>query len=225
MSVHVNFLAHIPLLRTLPESVRLAVAARMVRRTLARRAVALEKGARGQPLGFVLTGRLQAVDFTLDGREAGLYFVGPGEVYGELATIDGGENPEFVIAICQTEVLEMAAADARALLLPNPHVAEALARRLAARLREAIALRSVLALPNPMQRLSALLVGMSGPAGAIAHVPTHQELAIMINTTRETVTRILRLLFDQGIVQRQGEQLAVLQPERLLALARGEAGP
>lgn len=222
MPIHVNFLSHVALLRTLPEGLRLRLAERMSRRELPRRAVAQQKGAHGVGMGFVIRGRLQAVDFTLDGREAGLYFVGPGEHYGELAVIDGEPAPEFIVAICHSEVLELSAADARALLLPVPTVAEALARKLAARLREGFRQRTLLSLGNPMQRLCAQLIHLAGATGTIDHAPTHQELAIMINTTRETVTRSMQQLLAQQVIRRDGERLAILQPQVLNALARGE---
>ncbi|MFN3595302.1 MAG: Crp/Fnr family transcriptional regulator [Thiobacillaceae bacterium] len=223
MPVHPNFLSHIDLLRALPEALRVRLAERMSRRELPRRAVAQQKGAHAAGLGFVIRGRLQAVDFTLDGREAGLYFVGPGEHFGELAVIDGEPAPEYIVAICHSEVLELPAADARELLLPVPEVAAALARRLAARVREGFRLRTLLALGNPMQRLCAQLAHLAGAAGAIDHAPTHQELAIMINTTRETVTRNMQQLLTQQVVRRDGERLVILMPEILAALARGDS--
>ncbi len=223
MPIHVNFLSHVALLRTLPEGLRQRLAERMSRRELPRRAVAQQKDACGVGMGFVLRGRLQAVDFTLDGREAGLYFVGPGEHYGEICVIDGGPAPEYIIAICHSEVLELSAADARELLLPVPAVAEALARKLAARVREGFRQRTLLALGNPMQRLCALLSQLQDATGTIEHAPTHQELAIMINTTRETVTRTLQQLFARQVVRRDGERLVILNPQALAALASGAA--
>lgn len=223
MSVHIHFLSHIPLLRELPEATRERLAACMLRRELPRRAVAQEKGVREQAMGFVLTGRLQAVDFTLDGREAGLYFLGPGEYYGELGVLDGGAAAEYVIATCPSQVLELPAAQARALLLPLPEVVTALARQLAGRVRAHLAQRTLLALANPQQRLAALLVSLTRSNACIDHMPTHQELAIMINTTRETVTRCLQQMAGQEIVRRDADRLLVLKPEALTALARGEA--
>lgn len=223
MPVHVHFLSHIALLRDLPEVTRLELATHMTRRELGRRAVAQEKGVEGQALGFVLTGRLQAVDFTLDGREAGLYFVGPGEHYGELAVLDGQAAPEYVIALCPSQVLELPAQAARALLLPIPQVAAAMAIHLAARVRQCLAQRTLLALSNPAQRLAALLISLAQDRPHIDHTPTHQELAIMINTTRETVTRTLQQLLARQIVQRDGERLVILQPQALQAMASGAA--
>jgi len=221
MAVHVNFLNRIPLLAELPADLRERLAERMRLVSLPRRAVALEKGRVDQGLGFVLTGRLQGVDFTLDGREAGLYFVGPGDFYGELTVVDGLGAPEYVIALVKSDLLVLPCADARALLLSYPVAANALAKRLAARVRASISQRSVLALANPMQRLAAQLLLLAESGAEIAHAPTHQELAIMINTTRETVSRCFQALFAQGALARHGDTLIVKRREALQTILSG----
>ncbi|MCX7897491.1 MAG: Crp/Fnr family transcriptional regulator [Rhodocyclaceae bacterium] len=219
MAIHVNFLSRIPLLASLPLPCREQLAARMRRVEVARRAVLLEKGRRGQGMGFVLGGLLQGVDFTRDGREAGLYFVGTGDCFGELAVLDGGDSPEYVIALVKSEILWLDESDARALLLPSASVVEALARKLAARVRSAIRQRSLLAMPNPMQRLAALLVEMADDGKTIMPTPTHQELAIMINTTRETVSRAFQSFFAAALVSRDGERLLLRDVQALQRLA------
>ncbi len=222
MAIHVNFLSRFPFLRELPSELKERLAASMTRQSLPRRALALEKGKRGQGMGFVLDGRLQGVDFTPDGREAGLYFVGPGDYYGELAVVDGQEAPEFVIAIAKSEVLLLPQAEAQMLLLSHPVAASALAQRLAARLREAQAMRAILALPNPLQRLAAQLLALAREGREVPHAPTHQEIAIMINTTRETVSRCFQVLVSQGVVKRDGERLLIQGEALLRALLEGK---
>lgn len=221
MAVHPNFFSRIPVLAALPEAVRLELAGHARLRELARRAVAQDKGRSGQGLGFVLDGRLQGVDFTRDGREVGLYFVGPGDFYGELSAIDGAAAPEYVIASTKCLVLELAEADVQQRLLPAPGAAAAIARRLARRVREGIRQRTLLALGSPQQRLAALLTELAATDGRIAHAPTHQELAIMINTTRETVTRLFQSLQQQGWIARDGDTLLIRQAEALAALVQG----
>lgn len=221
MAVHVNFLSRFPLLSELPSDLKERLAGCMTRYALPRRALALEKGQGGQGLGFVLDGRLQGVDFTPDGREAGLYFVGPGDYYGELSVVDGREAPEYVVAIAKSEILHLPEAHARALLLTHPAAATALARRLADRVREGIAQRNVLALPNPLQRLAAQLLALAREGREVEHAPTHQEIAIMINTTRETVSRNFQVLVSQGVVKRDGERLKIQGEELLRALLEG----
>jgi CRP/FNR family cyclic AMP-dependent transcriptional regulator len=56
----------------------------------------------------------------------------------------------------------------------------------------------------------------------IANIPTHQELAIMINSSRETVTRVFQLLQGRGVVERDGNDLQVLQAEFIRRVAAGD---
>jgi CRP-like cAMP-binding protein len=93
---------------------------------------------------------------------------------------------------------------------------------LAARVRASISQRSVLALANPMQRLAAQLLLLAESGDEIAHAPTHQELAIMINTTRETVSRCFQTLFAQGALERHGTTLIVKRREALQAILSGD---
>ena len=89
--------------------------------------------------------------------------------------------------------------------------------RLSSRVREVSAQRTLLALPNPFQRLCVqllLLCRRTATAGetVIDPVPTHQELAIMINSSRETVTRAFQVLILNESVARNGNILKILRP-------------
>ena len=54
---------------------------------------------------FLLEGRLQAIDFTLDGREVGLHFIEEGQYFGEISVLDGLPSPEVVIATKKSQVV------------------------------------------------------------------------------------------------------------------------
>jgi CRP-like cAMP-binding protein len=87
-------------------------------------------------------------------------------------------------------------------------------------------------MPSAQQRICATLYGLCslhdidsepGPA-QIRYAPTHQEIAIMVNTTRETVTRTMQSLQHTGYVQRDGPHLLVRDPDALRRMAGGEDG-
>lgn len=223
MPVHINFLLRFPLLSALPGETLEALSQQMTLRSLARRGVAMQKNQPDQGLGFLLEGRLQGVDFTLDGREVGLYFVNPGDYFGELAVADQQALPEFVIALAKSDILILPQESARRLLFSTPTIAEQVVGRLAERVRTGTAQRNLLSLSNPMQRLCAQLRLMGGaPPHVIGHAPTHQELAIMINTSRETVTRAFQLLQTQNVLRRDGDNIILTQPDKLARIAEGE---
>lgn len=230
MSIDPELLKQIPLLRDFPAEALSGLAAGALERKVARREVVINRGDTPQFFPFLLDGRLQGIDFTLDGREVGLYFVGAGEFFGELAVIDRLPMAETVIGLSSSRLLLFPKEQARSLMFATPQVAEKVALRLAGRLREVGGQRLLLALPNPMQRLCAQLLLLANeslePSMAGVRVipasPTHQEIAIMINSSRETVTRAFQQLQNQEILRRDGTQLLILKPDVLQEMAAGD---
>lgn len=201
---------------------------RMEERQFSRREVVLGKEQTRFELGFLLDGRLQGVDFTIDGRGVGLYFVEPGDYFGELSIIDGQRPAEHVIAATKSTAVFLDAANARRLIVEVPALAQAVMARLAGRVRAAAAQRTLLALPNPFQRLCVQLLQLArkdGPGGAcLEQAPTHQELAIMINASRETVTRAFQVLMLRGMVRREGNRL-LMRRQELEDIGEGRTEP
>lgn len=211
MPIPFQRLSAFPLLRPLPQEVLLRLSMLMSVRQFARREVVCGKEQARFELGFLLDGRLQGVDFTLDGRGVGLYFVEPGDYFGELSIIDGQPPAEHVVAAAKSTAAFLDANTAQQLIIENPALARAVMTRLAARVRAAAAQRTLLALPNPFQRLCLQLVLLARQAAvdrdSLEPAPTHQELAMMINASRETVTRAFQVLMLNGAIQREGNRL------------------
>jgi len=190
---------------------------------LPRRKVVMQKNQNAHSLGLLLSGRLQGVDITLDGKEAGLYFIEPNDFFGELSVIDKLPASEYIIAVSSAKIMTIPAEIIRVLITKSPSVAAIINARLAHRLREAQAQRTLLSMTSPLQRVSAQLLHLtltsSKKETSIANAPTHQEIAIMINTTRETVTRVFQTLQKKGLIKRNGNTLMVLNLKKLKLLA------
>jgi CRP-like cAMP-binding protein len=60
----------------------------------------------------------------------------------------------------------------------------------------------------------------SGAPAVVENLPTHQDIANMVNTSRETVTRALLALVQQGIVQKDSHRLIIRDPEALKKLVQ-----
>ncbi len=194
-----------------------------------RRQVVIKRGEADAGLGFLIEGRLQAVNFTLDGREVGLDFINDGDFFGELSVIDGQPAPDYIIAVAPSRLTFLDREHARDLMFSTPRSAEAVATRLADRMRRTASHRAVLALPNSFQRVCAQLslLAQQVPNGRLVIImpPTHQEIAIMVNTSRETVTRTLQFLQGLKVVVREGNQLTVTLPEQLQLAVDGKLVP
>jgi CRP/FNR family transcriptional regulator, cyclic AMP receptor protein len=229
MPVPANLLAQLPLLAGLPQVTLAHLAHHSSARLFAKREVVLQKGSEGVALCFLLEGRLQAVDFTMDGREVGLHFVNPGDYFGDIAVIDGEPQPVFVTAVSRSQVLFTPRDLVRPILFANARVAESLTTSLALRLRQTSGQRRILGMSNPVQRVCAQLELLLTPSPDghfwVRNAPTHQELAIMINASRETVTRVFQVLQSRGVVERNGNDLRVDNVGFVRDVAAGRAQP
>lgn len=233
MTVPVEILFHLPLLQSLPHVTLSELARQSAVKAFSKREVVLSKGGRPLHLCFLVEGRLQGVDFTMDGREVGTYFTDPGGFFGELGIMDGGPHPETVLAIAKSQVLFVPRNLIRPLVVGMPSMAESMTMMLALKLRQSTAQRRILGLSNPLQKVCAQLFVMAdlnrlnkAPAATaempIRNMPTHQELAIMINASRETVTRAFQLLLSKGVVVRVGNDLLIKDARKMQGLAEGQ---
>ena len=229
MTILIPILQGLRLFDQLPIEKLAQVALSMNERRVERREVIIKRGESDAGLGFLIEGRLQAVNFTLDGKEVGADFISDGDFFGELSVIDGSPAPEYVIAVAPSRVAFLDRERARALMFSTPRGAEAVATRLAERLRRAASHRALLALPSSFQRVCAQLAQLAQQTGSGAVVismpPTHQEIAIMVNTSRETVTRTLQFLQGMKVVTRDGNVLVVHLPHTLQQAADGKVAP
>jgi len=230
MAVTIELLRTFNILKTLPEPALEQLASHAQMRKFARRGVVLNAGKKEEFLCFLFEGRLQGVNFTLDGRSVGLYFVEPGDFCGELGLFDHKEQPEFVIALTRSLVVSVPMNALREVMFDSRAMMEALCERIAGRVRLMSAQRSLLGLPNTQQRVCGQLWMLIPEADkermqtvTIHNPPTHQEIAIMLNLSRETVTRVFQTLQSHQIVKRDGSsRLLVTDPRALQDLALGE---
>ncbi|OUT95671.1 MAG: hypothetical protein CBB92_11290 [Flammeovirgaceae bacterium TMED32] len=199
----------------------------------ARRSVILKAGVTENRVCMLFEGRLQGVDFTIDGKEVGLYFVDPGNYCGELCVFDPGKQTEHVIALNSSVVVLFAAETIRAVAERNSEIMLALGTRLAHRIRQMAKQRALLSLPNVAQRVCSQLWLMipepsqdSNKTVEIKNLPTHMEIAIMLNLSRETITRVFQQLQRNRIVARVGQnRLAIEDVPALQRIAEGIKKP
>jgi CRP-like cAMP-binding protein len=191
-----------------------------------KREVVLHKGGSGDALLFLLSGQLQVVDITEDGRAIGLRLLVPGDFFGEIALINNSTRSASVVATSDVLVAFLPAATALHLFSHSPSVAQQMLRHLAQKIQRDSEFRAVLSINNTARRIYTYLSLLQkkpedGAPAVIENLPTHQDIANMINTSRETVTRALLTLVQQGIVQKEANRLVILDPQALQKLVQG----
>ena len=212
MAVHPSLLQQFSLMRLFQADALASLAEHSSSRTFSKREVVLAKESPSPSLMFLLEGRLQSLDFTMDGREVGLHFIEEGQYFGEISVLDGLPSPEVVIATKKSQVVMVPAREIQVHIFASPLAIKAITSGLTQRIRNQANQRQILGIISPLQRICALLQNLSRDGKnpeLIANAPTHQEIAIMVNLTRETVTRAFQVLQSQGALARDGDDLRV----------------
>src|SRR5450830_375527 len=219
-------LRKIPLLPELSEDEMAVVKANLSIRRYGKRDVVLHKGGSGDGLLFLLAGQMQVIDVTEDGRAIGLRMLTPGDFFGEIAVINNSTRTASVVATSDVLVAFLPAPTAMHLFSHSPPVANMMLRHLAEKIQRDSEFRTILSINNTSRRIYTFLsiLKKTQPDGApdvVENLPTHQDIANMINTSRETVTRALLTLAQKGIVQKEANRLLILDGEALQKLVDG----
>ena len=225
-SIQIN-LRKIPLLANLTDEEMGKVKTNLRVKRFARRETVIQKNSPGDSLLFLLSGKLQVINVTEDGRIVGLRMVSEGDFFGEIAVIQASTRSASVIALSDVLVAFLPSNITLHLFSHSPSVAQHMLQRLAAKIQQDSQFRSLLSIHNTSKRIYTFLELMKevkpGNLEVIENLPTHQDIANMINTSRETVTRTLLVLIQQGIVQKDLHRLIIRKPEELQKLVQGDS--
>jgi CRP/FNR family cyclic AMP-dependent transcriptional regulator len=218
-------LGRLPLFSELAPAELDAVVAVTRAELFAARDVVVREGEPAEMAFAVVYGRLKVVTSSRSGHEAVVAVLRKGEVFGELAILDGGARSATVIAIAPTLLLAIDRRKLHALLLKEATVSYKLLLVLARRLRQLIGSREVLDVPA---RLAKQLVQLADDDGErvdggvrLRTELSQRELGAMIGATRESVNKNLALLTRRGVVRADGKQLVVVDVPALRAAAGG----
>ena len=218
-------LRKIPLLANLTDEELLKIKGEFRFKQYARRDIVLQKGGDGDSLMFLLSGQLQVIDITEDGRAIGLRMLAPGDFFGEIAVISQAKRSASVVAITPVLIALLPRTVALHLFSHSPSVANHMLRHLAEKIQRDSEFRALLSIHNTSKRIYTFLdlSKQTTPdnQATVENLPTHQDIANMINTSRETVTRAILALVQQGIVKKETNRLIITNPEALHKLAQG----
>lgn len=186
-----------------------------IKRVVAKELI-LSKGDAATQLFFILNGRVKVSASSEEGKEIIFAILGPGELFGEIALIDGTEHTCSVWTLEPTELRSFNRQDFLALLHDQPSFALSLLMTVCSRLRKASELvEDISFLPLPVRlakRLLALARSYGTPSrqGIRIELPLcQQELANMVNTSRESVNKQLAAWHKEGLLSTRKGYLAI----------------
>jgi CRP/FNR family cyclic AMP-dependent transcriptional regulator len=156
-----------------------------------------------------------------DGRAITLATLGPGEIFGELAMLDGDRRSASAESVTDGTLLALPASDVRSLLGRNPEIALKLVAGLVRRLRAANMRLSRQSFQTVPSRVAGILAQLSredqdGDETAEVTIRVNQtDLAQLAGTSRESVSRFLAELERAGVVRSGRGRVTVLEPQKL----------
>jgi CRP/FNR family transcriptional regulator, cyclic AMP receptor protein len=181
------------------------------------------EGDRSDACYIVRSGDLRVTREHPDGRAIALATLGPGDIFGELAMLDGEARSASVEALSDCELLALPASDVRQLLRGSSEITVKLVIALTRRLREAnerISRQSFQTVPSRVAGVLSQLIAEEAPLEGRDGVTvrmTQADLAQLAGTSRESVSRFLAVLERAGVVRVGRGRVTVLEPRRLRA--------
>jgi CRP-like cAMP-binding protein len=176
----------------------------------------------GEVLFLLKKGRVQLYRLSSEGKKIVVATLGPGAIFGEMSLVGQGMYNTFAEAADECILCVMSRPDVERLMRERPQVAlrivEVLGKRLiqTERQLEEVAFKSI-----PV-RLASLLLRLADESGSIEVVGyTHQDLAEMLGTYRETITQTLNDLRTSGLVQIERKKIILTDKGQLADLAEG----
>jgi len=183
-----------------------------VRKRYPKDTILFNKGDESDSLYIVCSGKAHVIARDEQGREIVLSAIGPGEYFGEMAALDGGPRSATIVTKEPAEILIINKDQFRDSLSSNPDLMFNLVRVLLERLRKADEKIESLAFMNVYGRVTGFLMQAAEPQGekwVIRDALTHQEIADMVGSSRETVSRTIKELRDAGHISIEKKQITI----------------
>jgi CRP/FNR family transcriptional regulator, cyclic AMP receptor protein len=219
------YLKKVPLLAELGPEVLARLAERVELREIRRRDVVYLPGDPGESLYVVNGGRVKISKVTRDGKALTLNYCGPSDVFGETCLVDGGPRQEMAEAMENAMITEILRDDFERLLQTNAYLGYQMTKILAARRRDIENKLEALVFRDVTSKLAELLLRLAEEYGVddargtlVALKITHQELANLIGSTRETVSLTLSQFKRKSYIATEGRKVIISDPASLRAL-------
>lgn len=219
------YLRKVPLLSNLGADAIARIAERVELREVRRREVVYLPGDPGRSLFLVHGGRIKVSKVTRDGKSLTLAYHGPTELFGDNCLLDGGPRTEMAEAVENALLSEIDRGHFEELIHTHPALGLAMTQLMIVRRRELEQKVEALVFRDVPSKLAELLVklaseyGVDDARGTLVSLKiTHQELANLIGSTRETVSLTLSQFKRKRLIATEGRRVIISDSEALRAL-------
>ena len=211
-----DHLRNVPIFTALSDSDLNRIASKMVSRDYEKGQMILLEESTGETFFIMTSGTVKVTRLSDDGREVILALLGESDFFGEMSLLDGEGRSANIVANEDAEVMTLSRRDFLECLETYPKIAISLLEELAVRLRKSDQQIESLSLSDSEQRIGITLIRLAEERGTIKrgdvmvqNLPYQQDIANMAGTSRETVSRTLKLLEDKKLVKRNGSDITI----------------
>jgi CRP/FNR family transcriptional regulator, dissimilatory nitrate respiration regulator len=169
-------------------------------------------------LYMVAQGTVKIFKLSPEGKEQILHIYGPGHLFGEVPVFQGVSFPASALALEKSELIFMPRDRFVGLITAIPGLGMNLLAELSRRLREFTVQIENLSLKEVPARLSAYILTLSKEqknAQTVTLPVSRTQIANLIGTTPETVSRVLKRMSDADCIKVSGKQIRIIDRERL----------
>jgi CRP/FNR family transcriptional regulator len=184
--------------------------------------IIFSEGDDGNGFYVVASGRVKIFKLSPEGKEQILHIFGPGDPFGEVAVFAGQQFPANAEAMESSRIFFFSRESFSDLIKYNPSLALNMLAILSKRLRRFANLIEDLSLKEVPGRLAAHLLYLSGQSEGSEQLElniTKTQLASLLGTIPETLSRILGKMAKQGLIESDGRRIKILDREALEELA------
>ncbi len=171
---------------------------------------------------LLAAGRVKICSFTLEGKQSILTFIEPGELFGELAILDPGQRDEYAETVEKSTIVLIPADEMKRLVAEHPEVSLGVTKLIGLRRQRVERRLKYLLFHSNRERLVHLLLELAEQYGRrtdegieLSIKLSHQDLANVIGSTRETVTVTLGELQSVGFLQMGRRKIVLTDVERM----------
>lgn len=196
------------------------------RRSFRKKQMLYRSGNTADELYLLEQGRVRLFSNSAQGRNLTLSIVEPGDIFGEMALFPGKPRGSHAQALSDGVLYAVPRRQLTLLLEQDPTLVVRVMENLGQRLQAVERRLGDLVFKSVPERLAALLLDLAGPAAEKSRGPTpvpnrytHLQLAEMINTHRETVTKIFNRFRDDRLLEFDRQGIVLLDMERLREMA------
>jgi CRP/FNR family transcriptional regulator, cyclic AMP receptor protein len=215
----INILKHIPLFASLKDVELEEINKLALSKKCSKDTIILLEDEEGDTLFIIIKGKVKVTTFSESGKELIFSILSEGDFFGDMSLLDGKPRSATIISLEESELRMIRRSDFNNLIEKHPRIALKLLEELTGRLRNADERIESLALLDVTGRIAGVLLQLADYQGnknqkniQIKSRPTHQELANMVGTTRETVTRVLKQLENKNYISVEGKDIIIPEP-------------